>query len=137
MFSKSLIQFAVVGWSCVPSLPCTWGQPMVEVIKIMVTSFKRSHACTATLSPPTLQQATTDPGLLQRLLDTSQASLGQSLLWSLLLSPGSWCTQGFLCTLQESFSAVLCKFWLLYGGVNGDLLQKGLCHTQVGCTVEA
>ena len=26
---------------------------------------------------------------------------------------------------------VLCKFWHLYGGVNGNLLQEGLCHTQV------
>ena len=29
---------------------------------------------------------------------------------------------------------VLCKFRQLYGGVNGDLLQEGLCHTQVCCT---
>ena len=29
---------------------------------------------------------------------------------------------------------LLCKFWQLYGGVNGDLLQEGLCHTQVCCT---
>ena len=29
---------------------------------------------------------------------------------------------------------VLCKFWQLCGGVNGDLLQEGLCHTQVCCT---
>ena len=29
---------------------------------------------------------------------------------------------------------VLCKFWQLYGGVNGNLLQEGLCHTQVCCT---
>ena len=28
----------------------------------------------------------------------------------------------------------LCKFWQLYGGINGDLLQEGLCHTQVCCT---
>ena len=28
----------------------------------------------------------------------------------------------------------LCKFWRLYGGVNGNLLQEGLCHTQVCCT---
>ena len=28
----------------------------------------------------------------------------------------------------------LCKFWQLSGGVNGDLLQEGLCHTQVWCT---
>ena len=57
---------------------------------------------------------------------------------SLLLSPGCWCTQGFVCVcvcaLQESVSPVLCKFWQLYGAVNGDLLQEGLCHTQVCCT---
>ena len=29
---------------------------------------------------------------------------------------------------------VLCKFWQLYGGVHGDHLQEGLCHTQVCCT---
>ena len=63
-----------------------------------------------------------------------QASLGHSLLGSLVLFPGSWCTQGFLCTLQGSVSPVLCKFWQLYGGVNGDLLQEGLCHTQVCCS---
>ena len=48
----------------------------------------------------------------------------------LLLSPGSWCEQGFVCALQESVSPVLLKFWLLYGGVNGDLFQRGLCHIQ-------
>ena len=53
---------------------------------------------------------------------------------SLLLSPGSSCTQVSLCALPESVSPVLCKFWRLYGGVNGDLLQEGLCHTQVYCT---
>ena len=31
-------------------------------------------------------------------------------------------------------SPVLCKFWQLYGGVNGNLLQEGLCHTQGSCT---
>ena len=33
-------------------LPCslTWGQTIVEVMKIMVTSFKRSHSCTAALN---------------------------------------------------------------------------------------
>ena len=64
----------------------------------------------------------------------SWASLGQPLVGSLLLFPGSWCAQGFVCALQESVSPVLCKFWVLYGGVNGDLLQEGLCHTQVCCT---
>ena len=50
MLSKSLIQFSVDGWVCVPSLLFTWGQTMVEEMKIMETSFKRSHACTAAFS---------------------------------------------------------------------------------------
>ena len=59
----------------------------------------------------------------------SWASLGQSLVGSLLLSPGSlFC----LCPPRVYFP-VLCKFWWLYGGVNGDLLQEGLSHTQVCC----
>ena len=65
---------------------------------------------------------------------TLRGSLGQSLVGSLLLSPGSWCTRGVVCALQESVSPVLCKFWWLCGVVNGDLLQDGLCHTQVCCT---
>ena len=36
----------------------------------------------------------------------SQASLGQSLVGTLLLSPGSWCTQGSFCAVQESVSPV-------------------------------
>ena len=35
LLSNSLIQFSVDGWSCVPSLLFTWGQIMVEVMKIM------------------------------------------------------------------------------------------------------
>ena len=49
------------------------------------------------------------------------------LVGSLLLSPGSWDAQGFVCALQESVSPVLSKFWWLCGGVNGDLLQEDLC----------
>ena len=36
----------------------------------------------------------------------SQACLAQSILGSLLLFPGSWCTAGFVCDLQESVSLV-------------------------------
>ena len=67
------------------------------------------------------------PGLLW-------ASLDQSVVGSLLLSPGSWCTQCSVCALQESVSAVLCRFWWLCGVVNCTLLQEGLCNTQVYCT---
>ena len=107
---------------------------MVEVMKIMLTSFKRSHACTATLSAPKLAAGPCRPTPPLETPGHSQASLGQSLVGSLLLSPGSWCTKGSACALQESVSPVLCKFWQLCGGVNGNLLQEGLCHTQVYCT---
>ena len=40
----------------------------------------------------------------------SQAKLTQSILGTLLLSPGSWCTDGFVCALQEFVSPVLWKF---------------------------
>ena len=51
-------------------------------------------------------------------------------------APSSWvlvCTEFCLCPPGVYFP-VLCKFWLLYGGVDGNLLQEGLCHTQVSCT---
>ena len=88
--SQSLLQFSVDGWGCVLSLLFTWGQTMVEVMKIMVTSFKRSHAGTATLSAPTLPQATTDPCLRWRLLDI-HGQVWVSPLWGhcfFLLGPG-------------------------------------------------
>ena len=98
----------------------------------MVTSFK-SVACTATLSAPNPAAGHHRPTPPLETPGHFWASLGQSLVGSLLLSPGSWCTQSFVCALQESISPVLCKFWQLYSGVNGNLLQGGLCHTQVCC----
>ena len=95
---------------------------------------QRSHACTATLTAPNPAAGHLWSTPLLETPGHSQVSLGQSLVWSLLLSPGSWCTQGSVCALQESVSPVLCKVWQLYGGVNRDLLQEGLCHTQVCCT---
>ena len=111
MLSKSLIQFSVDGWGCVPSLYLTWEQTMVEVVKIMVTYFKRSHAHTDALSAPDPAAGHHGPTPLPEIPGHSQASLGQSLVESLLLSPGSWCTQGFVCALQVSVSPVLWKFY--------------------------
>ena len=48
-------------------------------------------------------------------------------------APFSWvlvCTKFCLCPPRVCFP-VLCKFWQLYGRVNGDLVQEGLCPTQV------
>ena len=86
LLSKSLIQFSVDGWGCVPSLLLTWGQTMVEVMKIMVTSFKRTHACTPALSAPSPAAGHHRPTPLLETPGHSQASLGQSLVGSLFLS---------------------------------------------------
>ena len=43
MLNKSLIQFCVDGWGCIPHLLFTWDQTMVELVKIMAISFKRSE----------------------------------------------------------------------------------------------
>ena len=80
---------------------------MVEVMKIMATSFKRSHACTAALHTPNPAAGHRRPMPLLATPGHSRASLCQSLLGSLVLSPGSWCTQGFVCALQESVSPAL------------------------------
>ena len=107
---------------------------MVEVMKIMATSFKKSHVHSVALgaSNPAAGHCRLTPPL--ETPGHSWACLGQFLVGSLLLSPGSWCTQGFVSAFQESVSPVLCKIWWFCGGVDGDLLQDGLCHTQLYCT---
>ena len=90
---------------------------MMEVVKIMVTSFKRPHACTATLSAPNPAAGHRRPTPPWETPGHSRASLGQSLVGSLLLSPGSWYTQGFICALQEPVSPVLCKSRWFCGGL--------------------
>ena len=72
---------------------------MVKVMKIMATSFKRSHAGTATLSVPNPAAGHCQPMPLLETAGHSQASLGQSLVGYLFLYPGS-CTQGSVCALK-------------------------------------
>ena len=105
----------------------------------MTTYFQRSPALYALPHsvPPTLQQATTDG---------AAASTGHS--WTLtgksgsvscgVTAPFSWvlvCTRFCLCP-PRVFSPVLCKFWRLYGGVNGDLLQEDLCPENSNCLIK-
>ena len=61
---------------------------MVEVMKIMATSFKTPPAHTATLSAPN-PAAGHRPTPLPETPGHSRASLGQALVGSLLLSPGA------------------------------------------------
>ena len=82
-----------MGGTVFPPCCLTWGQTMVEVMKIMVTSFKRFHAVTASLSVPDPAAGYRQPTPPLETPGHSRASLGQSLVGSLLLSPGSWCTK--------------------------------------------
>ena len=102
MLSKIVIQFSVVKGLCF--LPCclTWGQTMVEVMKIR-SSFQRSHARTAALSAPNPAAGHCRPPPLLETPGHSQASLRQSLVGSLLLSPRSWCTPRFVCASKSLF----------------------------------
>ena len=98
MLSKSLIQFSVDGQSCVPSL-------LFDLTRKKGSVHTLPHSIS-----PILQQATANPCLCHRLLDPHR-QVWVSLLrdhCSFLL--GSWCTQGFVCALQEPVSPVLWKF---------------------------
>ena len=77
---------------------------------VMVNSFKRTYARTVVFSvsdPPADHCRPVPPPETPR---HSQASLAQSLVWSLLFFPGSWSAQVFVCALHESLSPVLWKF---------------------------
>ena len=57
-------------------------------MKIVAISFKRSHACTATLSAPNPAAGHQKPTPLLETPRHSQVNMGQSLVGLLLLSPG-------------------------------------------------
>ena len=91
------------GWSQSKNntLLFTWGQTMVEVMKIMATSFKRSQARAATVIAPNPAAGHHQPTPLQETLDT-HGQVWASLLWghcSFLLGPGA---QPSSCALPES-----------------------------------
>ena len=74
------------------SPPCclAWSQTMVGEMKVMVTSFKMPSARTVVFSAPEPQQATINPRLCWKFLDTHR-QLWLSLLWEhcfFLLAPG-------------------------------------------------
>ena len=102
----------------------------MEVVKIIETSFKRSHASTATLSASNPAAGHCQP---MPLPDTHR-QVWVSLLWghcSFLLGPAA---HKFLFVPSKSLFPQSCVSSGGCGGVNGDLLQEGLCHTQVCCT---
>ena len=132
MLSKSLIQFSVDRQGCVSSLLFdlrpNYGGGNEDNADLL-----QKVPCTAALSAPDPAAGHRQPTPQPETPGHSRASLGQSFVGSLLLSPGYWCTQGSVCALQETVSPVLCILEALWW-VNGDLLPEGLCHTHVCCT---
>ena len=80
---------------------------MVEVMKIIATSFKMSHACTATLNACNPGAGHLRPMLSLEIPGYSWVSLDQSLVGSPLLSPGSWCTESYLCPRRICFPSTV------------------------------
>ena len=119
MLSKSLIQFFVGGWGCVPSLLFGLRPNYCGGNEGNVTSFKGPMHALLHSGPLTLQQATADPRLRQRLLDT----LGQVWVSLFLLGPAhkvlSVPSQGLF---PSPVSVLMALSW-----VSGDL-QEGLCQ---------
>ena len=110
MLSRSFIQFSVAGQDCVPSL-------LFELRlhhgggnedhgdlrqKAQCTHYRTQcpQPCSRHCQPTPLLES---PG-------HSQASLVQSPVGSLLLSPRPCCAHGFVCALHASVSLALCKF---------------------------
>ena len=130
MLSKSLIQFSVDGEGYVPSLLFDLKPNYAGGNENNGTSFKRSHANTDAFSAlnPTAGYLL-PPHTFAR---DSWTLTGKSRSVSCgITAPFSWVlihTKFCLCPPRVCFP-VLCKFWQLYGGVSGDLLQEGLCHT--------
>ena len=122
MLSKSLIQFSADGWGCVPSHPPYRPRPNYGRGNGSNGGLLQKDVCqhatasrTVVVSAPDPAAGHCGPTSLPETPGHSQASLAQSLVGSLLLSSGSWCTQAFVCALQESVSLVPWKFsshWL-------------------------
>ena len=108
MLSKTLVQFSVDRWVCFPSLLFdlrpNYGGGNEDNCHLLQKCPMQAllHQC----QRPHRSTLLTSTGDSWTITDKS----GKSLLGSLLLSPGSWCIQGFVCALQESVSPVLCKF---------------------------
>ena len=100
MLSKSLIQLSVDEWGCVPSLLFDQRPNYGGGDGDNGTSFKRSRAHTATLSAPDPAAGLHRPMPLLETAGHSRASLGQSLMGALLLSPGSAGASGKESTCQ-------------------------------------
>ena len=134
MLSKSLIQFSVDGWGCVPSLLFdlrpNYGEnnedngDLLHKVPCMNCCIQCPQICSRPLLTHT---SATDSWTLTGKSGSVFCGVTAPFFWVLV------CTR-FFCALQGSVSPVLCQFWWLCGGIKGNILQDGLCHTQISCT---
>ena len=123
MLSKSLIQFSVDGQGCVPSLlfaltPNYGGGN--EDNGDLLQKFPCTHCCTQCPRPCSRSLPTHAPARDSWTLTGKCGSVSCGVT-----APFSWvlvCTSFCLCPPRVCFP-VLCKFWQLYGGVNGNLSE--------------
>ena len=107
ILSKSLTQFSVDGWGCVLSLLFGLRPNYGRDNDCNGDLLQKACSHTVVFSAPDSAVVHCRPTPPLETPGHSQASLAESLVGSLLLSPGSWCTQAFVCALQESASPVL------------------------------
>ena len=126
MLSKSLIQFSVDGRGCVSSLLFdlgpNYGGGNEDNDLLQKVPCTHCTQCPQPCSTPLPTHTSTLTG------KSGSVSCGVTAPFSWVLVHTRFC----LCPPRVCFP-VLCKFWLLCGGVNGDLLQEDLCHTQSPC----
>ena len=134
MLSKSLIQFFVNGWGCVPSLLFDLGPNYgggSEDDGDLLQQVPRTHCYTHNPQPCGLPLPAHAAARDSWRLPGKSGSVSCGGHCSFLLGPDA---HKFLFLPSKSCFPVLCKSWWLSGGVNDDLLQEGLCQTQVCCT---
>ena len=124
MISKSLIQFSVDGWSCVIHLGPNYdgGNENNGDLLQKVPCMQCYAQCPQSCRRPLLTHASVrDSWTLTCKSESVSHGVRDPFSWVLVHT-------SFCLYIQESVSPVLCKFWGLYGGVNGDHPQEGLSY---------
>ena len=135
MLNKSLIQFSVEGQDSVPSLlldlrpNCARDNEdngdLLQKVSCRLWYTQCPLPCSR---PPPPHTSTGDAWTLTGKSGSGSCGVTAHFSWVLVH------TRFFLCSPRVCFP-VLCNFWQLYDGVNGDLLQEGLyrTHSQSPC----
>ena len=108
MLTVLIVSFLLMGGAVFPPCSLAWGHSMVGAMAVMAASFntQASQDCRGQRCWPRSRPLLTHASARDR--KHTQASLAQSLVGSLLLSPGFQGTQGFVCAFQEPLFPQFC-----------------------------